>query len=102
MSTTTLPGTPTPTYSKASGAHPTGKCSNTVHRTLRCAALAISAAALLGGHCAQAANQTWSGGSLTDGNWTDAANWTSGTAPGVISGTTNTDVATFNAAIVNG
>ncbi len=49
-----------------------------------------------------AANGTWDGGSLTDGNWTTLGNWTGDTAfPGALSGTTNTDIATFNTAIAN-
>ena len=51
---------------------------------------------------AQAANQTWDGGSAVDGNWSTLLNWVGDTAaPGATSGTTNTDVATFNAAIAN-
>jgi fibronectin-binding autotransporter adhesin len=48
-----------------------------------------------------AANETWNGGSLTDGNWSDTANWVGGAAPGSVSGTNSTDIATFNSAIAN-
>ena len=51
---------------------------------------------------AQAASQTWDGGSTVNGNWSTITNWTGDpAAPGATSGTTNTDVATFNAAIAN-
>jgi len=50
---------------------------------------------------AEASNQTWNGGSLTDGNWSDTSNWAGGAAPGSPSGTTSTDIAIFNTAIVN-
>ena len=51
---------------------------------------------------AQAASQTWDGGSVANGNWSTVGNWLGDpTAPGATSGTTNTDVATFNAAIAN-
>ena len=50
---------------------------------------------------AQAASQTWDGGSA-DGNWNSVTNWVVDTAyPGGIGTTTNADVATFNAAIAN-
>jgi len=51
---------------------------------------------------AHAASQTWDGGSLTDGLWSTLANWVGDSAvPGDTSGTTSTDVAIFNAVIVN-
>ena len=51
---------------------------------------------------AQAADQIWDGGSGTNGNWSTLLNWVGDTAaPGATSGTTNADVATFNAAITN-
>ena len=50
----------------------------------------------------QAANQTWDGGSTVNGNWSTILNWNGDVAaPGATSGTTNADVATFNAAIAN-
>lgn len=49
---------------------------------------------------AMAASQNWDGGSLVNGNWSDVGNWNAA-VPGSTSVTTNTDVATFNAAIVN-
>jgi autotransporter-associated beta strand protein len=49
---------------------------------------------------AQAANQNWDGGSVLDGNWSTIANWGSD-VPGATAGTTNTDTATFAAAIAN-
>ena len=58
-------------------------------------------AALLGCPSARAADGTWTGGSLANGNWSSALNWLSGTVPGATSGTTNPDIATFNAAIAN-
>ena len=50
---------------------------------------------------AMAGNQTWTGGNATSGNWNTVGNWSGGAAPGSTSGTTSTDVATFNAAIAN-
>ncbi len=41
----------------------------------------------------------WTGTNST--TWSDGGNWSSGTAPGATSGTTNTDVAAFNANPVN-
>ena len=63
--------------------------------------LAVSALALLGFHSTQAANQNWTGGSVVNGNWGTVGNWSGGAAPGSTVVTTNTDVATFNAAIAN-
>ena len=52
---------------------------------------------------AQAASQTWDGDSAGNGNWSTITNWVGDpAAPGATSGTTNTDVATFNAAIAGG
>ena len=51
---------------------------------------------------AQAASQTWDGGSGANGNWSTPLNWVGdAAAPGATSGTTNIDVATFNTAIAN-
>ena len=51
---------------------------------------------------AQAASQIWDGGSGANGNWSTLLNWVGDTAaPGATSGTTNIDIATFNAAIAN-
>lgn len=60
------------------------------------AALLLATAAHL-----YAADQTWTGGSGANGNWSTPANWSGLAAPGATSGTTNPDVATFNAAIAN-
>ena len=62
--------------------------------------LASAIAALLTSQSAQTANQTWNG-SGPNGSWTTVTNW-GAAAPGATSGTTNTDVATFNAAITGG
>ena len=49
-----------------------------------------------------AASQTWDGGSTVNGTWSTAANWVGDpTAPGATSGSSSTDVATFNSAIAN-
>jgi fibronectin-binding autotransporter adhesin len=48
-----------------------------------------------------AANETWNGGSLVNGLWSDLSDWVGGAPPGSTSSTTDTDVATFNAAIAN-
>ena len=50
---------------------------------------------------ALAANQTWSGGSATNGNWSSPANWIGLAPPGSTSILTSSDVATFNAPIAN-
>ncbi|MFM2007772.1 MAG: hypothetical protein RLZZ09_3427, partial [Pseudomonadota bacterium] len=63
--------------------------------------LASAIAALLTSQSAQAASQTWDGGGA-DANWSRVTNWGGAAAPGATSGTTNTDVATFNAAIAGG
>ncbi|HZZ26556.1 MAG TPA: autotransporter-associated beta strand repeat-containing protein [Pirellulales bacterium] len=56
--------------------------------------------ALLFATLLQAADQAWTGGSTTDGNWSDNANWLGGAPPGDTSGgTSNTDIATFNALV---
>jgi len=61
-----------------------------------------SLAALLAAQPAHAANQMWDGGSTVDGNWSTITNWDGDSAaPGATSGTTNADIATFNAAIAN-
>ncbi len=51
---------------------------------------------------AEAASETWGGGSTGNGDWNTAGNWSTGAAPGATSGTTSTDIATFNTAIANG
>jgi autotransporter-associated beta strand protein/T5SS/PEP-CTERM-associated repeat protein len=61
--------------------------------------LAGSISVLLGGQSAQAATVVWSGGSGVDGGWANTDNWFDGVAPGATSGTTNLDIALFNAAI---
>jgi fibronectin-binding autotransporter adhesin len=43
-------------------------------------------------------NATWLGGSNTDQNWSNPANWKDGTIAGETGSTTDTDTATFNAA----
>ena len=49
-----------------------------------------------------AADQTWDGGSITNGNWSTLANWNGDSAaPGRTSVLNSGDVATFNAAIAN-
>jgi fibronectin-binding autotransporter adhesin len=64
------------------------------------ALLSASIASLLAAGSAQAANQTWDGGG-GDEAWSTVNNWNGNTAaPGGAS--SNTDVATFNAAITNG
>ena len=51
---------------------------------------------------ARAADGSWDGGSTANGNWATAQNWIGDpTAPGATTGTTNPDIATFNAAIAN-
>ena len=62
-------------------------------------ATALAALFNLAAPSAFAANQNWTGGGA-NANWSTALNW-NGAAPGATSGTTNTDVATFNAAIAN-
>jgi hypothetical protein len=60
-------------------------------------------ASLLEGHSARAASGTWDGGSISNAQWATPANWLGDpTPPGATTGTTNADVATFNAAIANG
>lgn len=65
-----------------------------------CPALA-AAAVLLFGPSAQAADQTWNGGSVGNGNWGTGVNWVGGAAPGSTAATNNQDVATFNGPIAN-
>jgi hypothetical protein len=60
----------------------------------------LGVAVCLSSNSAHAASQTWSGGSTADGNWNTGGNW-GGSAPGAVSGTTNTDTATFKNAIAN-
>lgn len=55
----------------------------------------------LAGGLATASDQTWTGGSAVDGNWSTGANWSGGAAPGSTTVLDNGDVATFNAAIAN-
>jgi len=50
---------------------------------------------------ARAVSVIWSGGSATDGNWSDGSDWTGGTPPGSTSSTTNTDIAWWNGPIAN-
>jgi len=65
-------------------------------------AILCGSIAVLLGFGAHAANQTWDGGSSTDGFFSDLANWIGNVAPGATGGsTTSTDVAIFNAPIVN-
>lgn len=45
---------------------------------------------------ASAADATWSGVTYNGLSWITGANWVEGAAPGVTSGTTNTDIATFD------
>ena len=71
-------------------------------RSLRHALFLLPALALAMVGNANAASQTWNGGSATDGNWSDISNWAGGAAPGATSGTTSADVATFNTAIAHG
>lgn len=71
-------------------------------RTMRqTAGVAVILGVAAMGGLVHAANQTWTGGSVANGNWSTGANWNGGAAPGATSGTTSTDVATFNAAIAN-
>ena len=70
-------------------------------RSKTAAILVGSIAALLAVQSAQAASQVWDGGSVVDGSWS-FPNWLGNPpAPGDTASTTNTDVATFNAAIAN-
>src|SRR5258707_896593 len=57
--------------------------------------LALCAAATMAGMTghAMAASSTWTGGGSA--SWSDPLNW-GGSVPGLTSGTTNADVATFN------
>ena len=63
---------------------------------------AVAYALLLSGYSAHATSSTWTGGSATNGNWSNAGDWnaTNG-VPGSTSGTINTDTATFSSAIAN-
>lgn len=54
---------------------------------------------ILGWEKAEANNSTWK--AMANGNWSDGANWYSGSAPGSSSSTTNTDTAAFNAVYVS-
>ena len=70
---------------------------------VRLCGLLSGALALVGGPRAMGASQTWDGGSSgsgSNGNWGTVANW-DGAIPGSTAITTNTDVATFGAAILN-
>ena len=49
-----------------------------------------------------AADQAWTGGNATSGNWSTVGNWSGGAAPGATYGNTTTATATFNASIANG
>ncbi|MDB6074186.1 MAG: hypothetical protein JWO89_1826, partial [Verrucomicrobiaceae bacterium] len=46
-----------------------------------------------------AASSTWLNTGTVDGSWGTTSNWVGGIVPGVLSGTTNTDTATFNTAL---
>ncbi len=64
--------------------------------------LVTSVAALVSYRSARGANAAWDGSSVLDGLWSTIENWVGDpTPPGDTSGTTNTDIATFNAAIAN-
>lgn len=64
------------------------------HVAASCVALALSCGSAL------AANGTWVGNQSTaNGDWSNSANWSGGTIPGVTSGTTNQDTATINNAV---
>src|SRR4051794_36558310 len=62
----------------------------------------LAAFALMTPLAAQADSQTWTGGSITNGNLSNGQKWAGGLAPGSTSVLTNSDVATFNGPIVNG
>jgi autotransporter-associated beta strand protein len=65
----------------------------------RLALVAITASMVVAAPSAQAATGTWTGGSTTDGNWSDSLNWLSGFVPGSTSVLNNGDTALFNSAI---
>ena len=69
------------------------------YRLLKMSLAALTASAGLTMYSpVQAASGTWlNTGSVQ--SWSDAGNWSGGTIPGATSGTTNTDVATFNTAL---
>jgi autotransporter-associated beta strand protein len=63
----------------------------------------VASILLAGAPAARAASETWIGLSGTTGNWGDIFNWSGQTAaPGSTSGTTSTDIATFNSAVSTG
>lgn len=69
-------------------------------RFSRASSFAVAVASLLAAGVGQGADQTWDGGSTVNGNWSTVNNWNGNTAlPGGAS--SNADVATFNAPIVN-
>jgi len=75
------------------------KPKNSIHRILPLAACVFAGSFIT--YSAHAANQIWDGGGA-DANWSTVNNWDGNSAaPGSIASTTNTDVATFNAAIAN-
>ncbi|MGV3663348.1 MAG: autotransporter-associated beta strand repeat-containing protein, partial [Prosthecobacter sp.] len=57
---------------------------------------------LAGSSPLHAADQTWDGGSLIDGNWSTGANWLGDLVPGSTSVLNSSDVATFTTAMANG
>ena len=77
------------------------KPTTSLRRRLRHLSLLILLALWQIGQPLRAASQTWTGGSVVNGNWSTIGNWSGGAAPGSTSLTTSTDIATFNAAIAN-
>jgi len=67
--------------------------------------MSLAIAAVVGaagfGQRSSAGTIYWSGGSTTDGKWSDTGDWTGATAPGSTTVLTSTDIADFNAAIAN-
>ncbi len=61
---------------------------------MRVLALLAFSGQIVGAPVAYAASKTWSGGG--DGTWSSAADWDNISPPGSTTGTTNSDVATFN------
>ncbi|MCX6876663.1 MAG: autotransporter-associated beta strand repeat-containing protein [Verrucomicrobia bacterium] len=72
---------------------------NSIRRILPFPACILAGAIVT--HSAHAANQNWDGGGA-NGNWSTVNNWNDDlAAPGDLASTTNSDIATFNAAIAN-